>query len=100
VSVRGAAHLSLVLMVVVLAYAAWQRRRGGLDGHMRLGLVVNLLGSALLWLRCNKVIEGPVLLVLGERHGLTRSDLLAIPSLVVIVLLVRDQRVSARLKRR
>ena len=87
-------------MVLVLGYALWQRRQGGLDTAMRAGLVVNLLGSTLLWLRCNKVVEGPILLVLGQRHGLTGSDLFAIPSLVLIGLLARDQRVSARLKRR
>jgi hypothetical protein len=100
VSVRGAAYLSFVLMLVVLGYATRQRRRGGLDGLMRAGLVVNLAGTTLLWLRCNKVVEGPILLVLGQRHGLTGSDLFAIPSVLLMGLLARDQRVSARLNRR
>ena len=35
-----------------------------------------LLGLALLWPFVNRTIEGPVLLVVGVRHGVTVSDLL------------------------
>jgi hypothetical protein len=103
-ALRGAAHLSFALMVVVLGYAGHQRRRGGLDTAMRVGLVANLLGTTVLWLRANKVIEGPVLLVVATKHGLTLADLLGIPSAALALLLLREelvgQRVSARLNRR
>ena len=95
-----AARLGLLLLGLVTGYAWWQRRRGGLDLLMRAGLAVNLLGAAVLWIRTDKPVEGPTVVPLGTTHGVTVADLLVGPALLLVLLLARDQRVSARLKRR
>lgn len=97
-----AAGLGLLLLLAVTGYAPDQLRRGGLDPLMRAGLVLNLTGVAVLWLRTDKPVEGRVLLVLGTGHGLTASDLLVVLPLAVALPLVTGQvsRVSALLKRR
>jgi hypothetical protein len=97
-----AAELALALLAVVCGFAWTQLRRGGLDTIMRVGLCVNLVGVALLWLRANKPIEGPVLLVLEPAHGLTLADLLAAVPLMLgwRTFGVQLSLVSARLKRR
>ena len=99
---RLAADLGLLLLLGVSGYAVAQVRRGGLDPLMRTGLVVNLLGVAVLWLRTDKPVEGTTLVVLGTRHGITVADLLvALPLAVAAWLAVgQSSRVSARLKRR
>jgi hypothetical protein len=99
---RLAAHLGLVLLLTVSAYAYRQRRLGGLDRVMTAGLVVNLAGVATLWLRTDKPVEGPILLGLGSRHGVTLADLLVALPLAIAWGLASDHglRVSALLKRR
>lgn len=44
------------------------------------------LAAALLWPFLNRPLEGPVLLVIGQGHGLTVSDLLTPAGVVVSVL--------------
>ena len=72
----AAAYLGLLVMLGVSAFAADQVRRGGLDHIMRSGLVVNLAGAAVLWLRTDKPVEGPVLLIIRPGHGITVADVL------------------------
>ncbi len=95
-----AAYLGMALLLLVSGYAAAQVRRGGLDRAMRAGLLVNLAGVAVLWLRTDKPIEGRTLLVLGERHGLTVADLLVVVPLLVAGAVAQSVRVSARENRR
>jgi hypothetical protein len=100
-----AAELALALLAVVCGFAWTQLRRGDLDTITRAGLFVNLLGVALLWLRADKPIEGPILLVVEPTHGLTLADLLAAVPLLLAwrtfdVQLFPVSAVSARLKRR
>jgi Co/Zn/Cd efflux system component len=97
-----AAELALALLVVVCGFAWAQLRRGGLDTITRAGLFVNLVGVALLWLRADKPIEGPILLVVEPTHGLTLADLLAAVPLLLAwrTFDVQLSLVSARLKRR
>jgi len=99
-----AAYLGMAMLLVVSGFAVMQLRRGGLDLTMGAGLVVNLAGVGVLWLRTDKPIEGPTLLTLGVGHGLTVADLLvAVPVLVaaaVTVAVAQSVRVSALLKRR
>jgi hypothetical protein len=86
---RLAADLGLLLLLAVSGYAVLQARRGGLDPLMRAGLVVNLLGVAVLWLRTDKPVEGATLVVLAARHGITVADLLvALPLAVALWLSV------------
>jgi hypothetical protein len=101
-SALGAAHLALGLLLVVSAYTGYQLSRGGLDLHMRMGLVANLTGVAAVWLRSDKPVEGATLVLLGPGHGLTKADCLVALPAVLVVLLLWDQRgrVSALLKRR
>ena len=84
-----AAYLGMLMLLSVSTFAVGQVRQGGLDHIMRSGLVVNLLGAAVLWLRTDKPIEGPILLVIAPSHGVTLADLLvalplAVASRVVI----------------
>jgi Co/Zn/Cd efflux system component len=97
-----AAELALALLAIVCGFAWAQLRRGGLDTITRAGLCVNLVGVALLWLRADKPIEGPILLVLEPTHGLTLADLLAAVPLLLAwrTFDVQLSLVSARLKRR
>jgi hypothetical protein len=97
-----AAQFGLLLLLAVCGYAHRQRRIGGLDRIMTAGLVVNLLGVAGLWLRTDKPYEGPTLIGLGTRHGVTVADLLVVVPFALAWRLSSDQglRVSALLKRR
>jgi Co/Zn/Cd efflux system component len=97
-----AAELALALLVVVCGFAWAQLHRGGLDTVTRAGLFVNLVGVALLWLRADKPIEGPILLVVEPTHGLTLADLIAAVPLLLAwrTFDVQLSLVSARLKRR
>ena len=97
-----AAELTLAILAMVCAFAWTQLRRGGLDTITRAGLFVNLLGVALLWLRADKPIEGPVLLVVEPTHGLTLADLVAAVPLLLAwrTFDVQLSAVSARLKRK
>ena len=96
-----AAYLGLTMLLLVSGFAALQVRRGGLDAVMRAGLTVNLAGVALLWLRTDKPVEGPILVVLAPQHGITVADLLvAVPMLVALGVSGQSVRVSALLKRR
>ncbi|MEP6563435.1 MAG: hypothetical protein ABJD68_20435 [Nakamurella sp.] len=52
------------------------------------------LGAALVWPLVNRPMEGPVLLVIGQGHGVTLSDLLA-PAGVLLSVLV----LTGRLRR-
>jgi hypothetical protein len=46
------------------------------------------LGAALVWPVVDRPVEGPVLMVVGQGHGLTVSDLLAPAGVVVSVLVL------------
>jgi hypothetical protein len=96
VSAKLAADLGLLLMLLVSGYAADQVRRGGLDDLMRAGILANLLGVVALWLRVDKPMEGPILLVLGPRHGVTVADLLVVVPVAVAGWLVAGQRSRVR----
>ncbi|MCU1622022.1 MAG: hypothetical protein JWL79_867 [Frankiales bacterium] len=96
VSANLAADLGLLLMLLVSGYAAGQVRRGGLDDLMCAGILANLLGVAALWLRVDKPMEGPILLVLGPRHGVTVADLLVVVPVAVAGWLVAGQRSRVR----
>ncbi|MCU1602731.1 MAG: hypothetical protein JWO22_3440 [Frankiales bacterium] len=95
-----AAYLGMAMLLLVSGYAADQVRRGGLDLAMSAGLVTNLLGVAVLWLRTDKPIEGATLLTLATRHGLTVADLLVAVPLLMALAVAQSVRVSAREKRR
>ena len=98
-----AADLGLLLLLAVCAFAWQQLRRGGLDLISRTGLFVNLVGVSALWLRTDKPMEGPILMVIAPRHGVTLADVLVVvPGLLCLRLLELGQpsRVSARLNRR
>ena len=98
--VPGVASLvALALLLSLTRYAVVQRRLG-LDQAMRAGLVVNLLGVAVVWLRADKPLEGPTLLVLSSQHGVTLADLLIALPLREVRRLVEGYRVSARENRR
>lgn len=91
---RLAAFLSFALLLSVSGFAWAQSRRGGLDVLARAGLGFNLLGTAVLWLRTDKPVEGRVLVVLSQRHGVTTADLLvALPLLLCAQLLRRKPEV-------
>lgn len=98
----GAAELAFWLLLAVCVYAGSQLRRGGLDVQMRLGLAANLVGIGFVWLRANKPLEGPTLLVVSTGHGLTLGDVLVLVPAALTTVLVRRQvsLVLARLNRR
>jgi hypothetical protein len=81
----------MIMLLVVSAYAWDQVRRGALDALMRAGLLLNLFGVAVLWLRTDKPMEGPILLVLATRHGITLADLLIVVPLAAVVGVLRDR---------
>ncbi|MFN2538240.1 MAG: hypothetical protein ABR549_08815 [Mycobacteriales bacterium] len=102
-SARLAADLGLLMLLAVSGFAFRQLRQGGLDVISRAGLFVNLAGVSVLWLRTDKAMEGPILVVLGARHGVTTADLLVfVPAVLCLWLtdVVQVSLVSARLKRR
>ncbi|MGH8894114.1 MAG: hypothetical protein ACRDWY_12560 [Actinomycetes bacterium] len=74
-----------VLAVVVLVGAAWlvRRRRTWLAG-------LCLLLASLFWLAVDGAVEGPTLLRLGRRHGLTLADL--VPVVVVVAAIALGRR--------
>ena len=49
------------------------------------------LGTALLWPFVNRPMEGPVLLVVGQGHGLTVSDLLAPAGVLLSIVVLRGR---------
>jgi hypothetical protein len=49
---------------------------------------VALVASSFVWLRVDQRMEGPILLNLGAKHGLTASDLL-VPAVALAALVVR-----------
>lgn len=89
-----AAALGMLVVLLTSGFAWGQVRQGGLDHIMRTGLVVNLVGAAILWLRTDKPIEGSTLFVLGPRHGLTVADLLALLPLAVAGCLVIGEQLA------
>lgn len=96
-----AAYLAGALLLVVCGYAVREVRRGALDALMQAGLASNLFGIAVLWLRADKPVEGPVLLAMAHSHGVTVADLLTVLPVAVIGWLLRQSaRVSARENRR
>ena len=50
------------------------------------------LGVSLVWPFVNRPMEGPVLLVVGQGHGLTVSDLLAPAGVLLSVVVLRGWR--------
>lgn len=78
---------ALALAVLVLA-AGLSTRRG------RVGAVV-LAAASLLWLLVNGPMEGPVLLEVTARHGLTGGDLAGLTGLALA-----GYRLVQRLRRR
>lgn len=51
-----------------------------------------LVVAAVVWVRVNGPVEGPVLVVFDADHGLTLADLPAIAAVVVALVLVRPRR--------
>lgn len=50
------------------------------------------VAAAVLWLPANKPVEGPLLLALGDGHGVTASDLVSVVAVVLVVLALRRSR--------
>jgi len=96
VTAAAAAGLGLLLLVCVTAFAAHQVRLGRLDHIMRTGLVTNLVGTAVLWLRTDKPYEGRTLLLLGPGHGVTTADLLVVLPLAVATRVIVGETVRWR----
>ncbi|MEJ2871973.1 hypothetical protein WCD74_29735 [Actinomycetospora sp. OC33-EN08] len=99
----AAGHLAVVVLAVaVLAWAMpvatddgpRASRVGWADGlgrGPRLLLALGLVVVAAVWVAVNKAVEGPTLLVITSRHGLTVADLLSVAALVTAGHLVRPR---------
>jgi len=75
--------LALVALVAAAAAAGWWGRPGA----------VALAAASLLWLLVNKPMEGEILVVVDDEHGLTAGDLAGLTGLVLAaVLLVLPRR--------
>ncbi|WP_433802190.1 hypothetical protein [Actinomycetospora sp. CA-084318] len=61
----------------------------GLRAPARLGLAAVLVVAAGVWVVVNKAVEGPTLLVITGRHGLTVADLFSVAALVTAGYLLR-----------
>jgi hypothetical protein len=66
---------ALALLLLVLA-AYFSRGRGP-----RAGLW--LVAVSVLWLVCNKPVEGPIMVTVSENHGVTGADLAGIGGVVL-----------------
>jgi hypothetical protein len=64
----------------------------GLAPSRRRVLAAVLVVAAGVWAVVNKAVEGPTLLVITPRHGLTTADLLSITALLVAAHLLRPRR--------
>jgi len=85
-------HSNPLAWSVLLAWIAalwWVRRRPGAASQAA------LLGISGLWLLVNSPIEGPTLVVLARRRGVTVADLLSLTSLG-LVMWQRWRHLSAR----
>jgi len=76
------------LVLVALVVAAVAAGRYGRVAALALG------GCSLLWLLVNKPMEGDVLVVVTDDHGLTAADLAGIAGVVLAVFLVAFPRNS------
>ncbi len=76
--------VSLVIAVgsALVALAADTGTRGTMLRH-----VLQLVALSAAWLLVNSPVEGRVLLVLAQRHGVTQADLLVLPPLLLAGLL-------------
>ncbi|MDL5159841.1 hypothetical protein [Actinomycetospora termitidis] len=99
------AVLHVVVIALVVAVLRWampvppdhevrevpRRWTEGLGRVPRLLLAVGLVVVAGVWVVVNKAVEGPTLLVLTSRHGLTVADLLSVAALVTAGHLLRPR---------
>jgi len=98
--VAGAAPGVVVLIdvLVVVARRAVPGGHGGIDDvripWSRLALAVLLVVAAVVWLRVDEPVEGPVLVELSQNHGVHVADLLSVAMVLLAAAIawpVRDE---------
>ena len=86
-----AAVAGLAVMLVSLTFGVRVHRRTARRPRRTAHAAV-LVAVAMLWLSVNQPMEGPILITVSPKHGLTASDLLSVAGFAVALILVIGRR--------